>query len=114
MEGKVQVCLVNTWNAVCGRLSPQEQNVLCREMGYLRNQSSSSKEVLLEYTIICLHFQVWGREERHGYLHCMTSEINSKSISETIVEKMTSSSTCMSIFTTARAQCLRLNMKILI
>ena len=47
MEGQVQVCLGNTaiWSAVCGHLRRDEQNVLCREMGYLRNPTSTSKEV---------------------------------------------------------------------
>jgi hypothetical protein len=61
-EGRVQVCLLNGWNTVCGRLRAQDQHVLCRQLGYLRNTSSSSKKKLtvLSWNWPCPHNYVIG------------------------------------------------------
>ena len=36
MEGRVQVCIREIWTGVCGFFQRDEEDVVCKQMGYLR------------------------------------------------------------------------------
>ena len=39
MEGRVEMCIRNIWTSVCSSLSRDEERVVCRQNGYLRNDT---------------------------------------------------------------------------
>ena len=67
MEGRVQVCIREIWRRVCGFLGRDEEDVVCKQMGYLRGGEGI---VITNIVLVTIWYCVSSRATRINRVWC--------------------------------------------